>query len=46
MAVAHGESPEKITRAAIAALGGMSRFVKPGNDVIIKPNICSASHSL
>jgi uncharacterized protein (DUF362 family) len=43
MAVAHGDSPEKITRAAIAALGGMSRFVKPGNDVIIKPNICNAS---
>lgn len=44
LAVARGESPEKITRAAIAALGGMQRFVKPGNDVIVKPNICSASH--
>ncbi len=45
MAVAHGASPEAITRAALAALGGMGRFVKPGNDVIIKPNICSASFS-
>jgi len=26
--------------AAIAALGGMERFVRSGNDVIIKPNIC------
>jgi uncharacterized protein (DUF362 family) len=43
MAVARGDSPEKITRAAIASLGGISRFVKPGNDVIIKPNICNAS---
>jgi uncharacterized protein (DUF362 family) len=25
---------------AIDALGGIGRFVKPGNDVIIKPNIC------
>ena len=45
LAVAHGSSPEAITRAAIAALGGIERFVKPGNDVIIKPNICSASHT-
>ena len=44
MAVARGASPEAITRAAIAALGGMGRFVKAGNDVIIKPNICSASY--
>jgi uncharacterized protein (DUF362 family) len=44
MAVARGDSPEKITRAAIAALGGIGRFVKAGNDVIIKPNICSASY--
>ena len=43
MAVAHGASPEAITRAAIAAIGGIQRFVKAGNDVIIKPNICSAS---
>ncbi len=45
LAVAHGASPDAITRAAIAVLGGIERFVKPGNDVIIKPNICSASHS-
>lgn len=45
LAVARGGSPAEITRAAIAALGGIERFVKPGNDVIVKPNICSASYS-
>jgi uncharacterized protein (DUF362 family) len=43
LTVARGASPAAITRAAIDALGGMSRFVKKGNDVIIKPNICNAS---
>lgn len=45
LAVAHGANPEEITRRAIAALGGMERFVKPGYEVIVKPNICNASHS-
>lgn len=40
MAIARGPDPEAITRAAIAALGGMARFVQPGADVIVKPNIC------
>jgi len=44
LAVARGESPTAIVEAALAALGGIGRFVKPGNDVIIKPNICSAYH--
>ncbi|OGO05076.1 MAG: hypothetical protein A2Y73_01825 [Chloroflexi bacterium RBG_13_56_8] len=29
---------------AIAAIGGIERFVKSGYDVIIKPNICNAYH--
>ncbi len=29
------------TRAAIKGLGGMGRFVKSGQTVIIKPNICT-----
>lgn len=41
LAVAHGEDPQSITTAAIKALGGIERFVKPGFDVIIKPNICT-----
>jgi uncharacterized protein (DUF362 family) len=44
MAVARGPqaSPAEITRRAIAAIGGMERFVKQGADVIVKPNICVA----
>ena len=41
LAVARGESPAELTRRAVEALGGMQRFVKTGNDVIIKPNICT-----
>jgi len=44
LAVAHGEDAAMVTRAAIAALGGMGRFVKTGDDVIIKPNICTDYH--
>jgi len=42
--VARGDNPTEITRRAIAALGGMAQFVKPGANVIIKPNICNAYH--
>jgi uncharacterized protein (DUF362 family) len=46
MVVAHGgDQPEELVNRAISALGGIERFVKPGNDVIIKPNICVAYHS-
>lgn len=44
LAVARGADPAAITRAALAALGGIERFVKSGNDVIIKPNICVDYH--
>ena len=40
LAVARGPDPAAITRAAIEALGGIGRFVKAGDRVIIKPNIC------
>lgn len=46
MAVARGESPAAMVQSAIKALGGIERFVKPGNDVIVKPNICVAYRSL
>ena len=45
MAVARGGEPEPLVRAAIAALGGMERFVKAGDQVIVKPNICVAYHT-
>ena len=40
LAVARGQEPMAITRAALAAIGGIERFVKSGADVIVKPNIC------
>ncbi len=45
LAVARGGEPEDLVRRAINALGGMGRFVRPGDDVIIKPNICVAYHT-
>jgi uncharacterized protein (DUF362 family) len=45
MAVARGGEPESLVSAAIAALGGMERFVKSGDFVVVKPNICVAYHT-
>lgn len=45
LAVAHGADPEAVTRAAVQAAGGMERFVKTGQHVVIKPNICVNYHS-
>ncbi|NVN92892.1 MAG: DUF362 domain-containing protein [Desulfuromonadales bacterium] len=39
VAVAEGNDHAKVTRKALAALGGMGRFVKSGNVVVIKPNM-------
>jgi uncharacterized protein (DUF362 family) len=36
---ARGGDPASNTRRAIAALGGMERFVKQGQSVLIKPNV-------
>ncbi len=46
LAVARGTDadPAELTRRAIAALGGIERFVQKGDDVIVKPNICNAYH--
>lgn len=38
-AIARNGDPETLTFQAIAALGGMARFVKKGHTVMIKPNI-------
>ena len=37
--VRNGE-PEQLVRQAIAAMGGMEKYVFAGADVIIKPNVC------
>lgn len=39
LVVVQGDNPEKLTRKAIEAYGGMSRFVKKGDVVVVKPNI-------
>jgi uncharacterized protein (DUF362 family) len=39
MAVVHGPDPAANVRRAVEALGGMGRFVKHGERVVIKPNI-------
>jgi uncharacterized protein (DUF362 family) len=39
VAVAEGRDHAQVTRNAIAALGGMTRFVKKGDVVVVKPNI-------
>ncbi|MDR2891782.1 MAG: DUF362 domain-containing protein [Deltaproteobacteria bacterium] len=36
-------APAAAARAAVAGLGGMGRFVKPGQKVLIKPNMSFAS---
>jgi uncharacterized protein (DUF362 family) len=45
IAVARGGEPERLVRAALDSLGGMSRFVRQGANVVIKPNICVAYHT-
>ncbi len=45
LAAAHGTSPAAITEAALKAVGGIERFVKSGQNVIIKPNICVDYHT-
>lgn len=45
MVVARGGKPEDMVQRAINALGGMKKFVKQGDDVIIKPNICIGYYS-
>ena len=43
LTVAHGMDPYKATMKAIQLLGGIERFVKPGNTVLLFPNIISPS---
>jgi uncharacterized protein (DUF362 family) len=39
MAIARGTDVHKMSAAAIDRLGGMSRFISPGDRVLIKPNV-------
>jgi uncharacterized protein (DUF362 family) len=40
-----GDDPEALVRRAVAAIGGMERFVPKGADVIVKPNVCTAGRA-
>lgn len=39
LSIVHGPSPEQNVRAALEALGGMTRFVAASDRVLVKPNI-------
>ena len=39
LAIARGTDHDKTIRAALGALGGMARFVKRGDIVVLKPNV-------
>ena len=39
LAVARGQDPEQLVRAALAALGGIQSFVHQGDVVLLKPNV-------
>jgi uncharacterized protein (DUF362 family) len=45
LAVARNGDPEEMVRRAVAALGGIQRFVPQGATVVVKPNICVAYHT-
>lgn len=45
LVVARGGEPEELVRRALTAMGGIERFVRRGDDVIIKPNICVGYHT-
>lgn len=40
LVVARNGDPETLVRQAMAAMGGMEKFVPKGADVIVKPNMC------
>jgi uncharacterized protein (DUF362 family) len=45
LAVVRNGKGEEMVRAALKALGGMGKYVKPGDEVVVKPNICVAYHT-
>jgi uncharacterized protein (DUF362 family) len=45
LVVSRNGEPGELVRAALNAFGGMQTFVKAGDDVLIKPNICVANRT-
>ncbi|MHA2229857.1 MAG: DUF362 domain-containing protein [Candidatus Thorarchaeota archaeon] len=41
--VKRGDSPRELVRQAIGEIGGIGAYVKSGNKVLIKPNICGGN---
>ncbi len=39
LAVVHGEDPAALVRRAVSELGGIRRFISPGDVVVLKPNV-------
>lgn len=39
LVIAHGTDAEKLVRAALQEMGGVARFIKPGDIVVVKPNV-------
>ena len=46
MSIVHGRDRKKSINTALKLLGGIERFVKPGETVAIKPNVAFATPSL
>ena len=45
LVIARNGNPEEMIIKSLLALGGMKRFVKNGDIVVVKPNICVSYHS-
>jgi len=45
LVVARNGKEKEMVNAAVKALGGMGKFVKPGDVVVVKPNICVSYHT-
>jgi hypothetical protein len=41
-----GATPHKLFDPGISAMGGMNRYVNPGQTVVVKPNICECGSKL
>jgi uncharacterized protein (DUF362 family) len=39
LAIAHGAQADRVVRAALGELGGMERFIRKGDVVLLKPNV-------
>lgn len=39
LAIAHGKDADRLVRAALQELGGIGKFIQPGDVVVIKPNV-------